>query len=225
LPSINAIFWDVGGVLLSNAWDHHEREEAFTKFGLDSAEFEQHHQPLVSSFETGGITLTEYLKQAVFYRERPFTPEAFKEFMYSCSKPKEDVLAIAHSVAASGKFRMGTINNESRELNAFRIEKFGLRNIFDLFVSSCFVRLRKPDPEIYALALDLVQCIAQECCFIDDRPANLEPAQRLGMQVIQLQSAEQLRNDLENLGIALVEKEQTPHGLKLVRNDKNKNKS
>jgi putative hydrolase of the HAD superfamily len=203
LPSINTIFWDVGGVLLSNAWDHHEREEAFTKFGLDSTEFEQHHQPLVSPFETGEITLNEYLKQAVFYRERPFTPEAFKQFMYSCSKPKEDILAIAHSVAASGKFRMGTINNESRELNAFRIEKFGLRNIFDLFVSSCFVRLRKPDPRIYALAIDLVQCSPQQCCFIDDRAENLEPAKNLGMQVIQMQSAEHLRDDLRNFGVAV----------------------
>lgn len=201
MPSINTIFWDVGGVLLSNAWDHHERKEAFSKFDLVSAEFEQRHERIVSSFETGEITIDQYLEQTVFYRERPFRREALKEFIYSCSKPKEDALAIARKIARPGKFRMGTINNESRELNAFRIEKFGLRSIFHVFVSSCFVRLRKPDPAIYALAMDLVQRSPQECCFIDDRPANLEPAQKLGMQVIQMQSAEQLRNDLERLGI------------------------
>jgi putative hydrolase of the HAD superfamily len=195
-------FWDVGGVLLSNAWDHHERQEAFTKFGLERAEFEQRHERIVSSFETGEITLDEYVERTVFYRERPFTRDKFKEYMYSCSKPKPDVLAIARNVTASGKFRMGTINNESRELNAFRIEKFGLGNIFDVFVSSCFVRLRKPDPRIYALAMDLVQCLPQQCCFIDDRTENLEPAKRLGMQVLQMQSAEQLRDDLRNLGVA-----------------------
>jgi putative hydrolase of the HAD superfamily len=201
MPSINTLFWDVGGVLLSNAWDHHEREEAFRKFGLDGAEFEKRHEVIVSSLEKAEITLDQYLDQTVFYRKRPFTRETFKEFVYSCSKPREDALAIAGTLAASGRFRLGTINNESRELNSFRIEKFGLRNIFQVFVSSCFVRLQKPDSRIYALALDLVQRSPQECCFIDDRPANLEPAQKLGMQVIQMQSADRLRNDLEKLGI------------------------
>jgi putative hydrolase of the HAD superfamily len=203
LPSINTLFWDVGGVLLSNAWDQHERQEAFTKFNLDSADFEKRHAVIVSSFETGETTLDEYLEKTLLYRERPFTRDEFKEFMYSCSKPKPDALAIAGALSASRKFRMGTINNESRALNAFRIEKFGLRDIFEVFVSSCFVRLRKPDPQIYALALDLVQRAPQECCFIDDRAANLEPAKKLGMHVIQMQSAEQLTGELKKLGIAL----------------------
>ena len=202
MPSINTLFWDVGGVLLSNAWDHHERQEAFTKFNLDSAAFEKRHAVIVSPFETGEISLDEYLEQTVFYRERPFTRDEFKEFMYSCSKPKPDALARARALVASRKFGMGTINNESRELNAFRIEKFGLRDIFEVFVSSCFVRLRKPDPQIYALALDLVQRAPQECCFVDDRAVNLEPAKKLGMHVIQMQSHEQLTGELKKLGIA-----------------------
>jgi len=203
LPSINTLFWDVGGVLLSNAWDRHERQEAFRKFALDAGEFEKRHEPIVKALETGELTLDQYLDQTVFYRDRPFPREAFKEFMYSCSKPREDALAIGRHLAGSRKFRMGTINNESRELNAFRIEKFGLRSIFQLFVSSCFVRLQKPDPRIYSLAIDLAQCSPQECCFIDDRRENLEPAQKLAMQVIQMQTGEQLRDDFKKLGIAL----------------------
>jgi putative hydrolase of the HAD superfamily len=96
---------------------------------------------------------------------------------------------------------MATINNESRDLNAFRIEKFDLRSILDVFVSSCFVKLRKPDPAIYRHALDLTQRFPEECCFIDDRTENLVPAQKLGMHTIQMRSADQLQEELDKLGV------------------------
>lgn len=201
MPSISAIFWDVGGVLLSNAWDHNERKEAFAKFELDAAEFEKRHEPIVESFETGTMSLDQYLDQTVFYRERPFMRDDFKQFMYSCSRPNADALDIARLLAKSRTVRMGTINNESRELNAFRIDKFDLRSIFDVFVSSCFVKLRKPDPAIYRLALDLTQRSPEECCFIDDRAENLVPAQKLGIHIIQMRSADQLREELQKLGV------------------------
>lgn len=203
MPAIKAIFWDVGGVLLTNAWDHHERAEAFSKFSLDRTEFEKRHQPIVAAFETGEITLDQYLVETVFYRERAFTRDDFKFFMYSCSQPKPEVLDLARRLGASRSLQMGTINNESRELNRFRIEKFGLRETFGIFVSSCFVRLRKPDPAIYCVALDLTQRLPWECCFIDDRPENIAPAQELGMHGILLRSADQLRDELQKLGVSI----------------------
>ena len=111
------------------------------------------------------------------------------------------MLPLAQSLSDSGKYFMGTINNESRELNNFRIEKFGLRNIFRLFVSSCFVGLRKPEIGIYRLALELMQLPAEECCFIDDRPLNLECAAKLGLHTIEMQTVEQVRTDLAKLGV------------------------
>ena len=203
MPAIKAIFWDVGGVLLTNAWDHHERAEAFSKFSLDGTEFEKRHQPVVAAFETGEITLDQYLDETVFYRERAFTRDDFKSFMYSCSQPKPEVLELARWLGACKSLQMATINNESRELNRFRIEKFGLRETFDIFVSSCFVRLRKPDPAIYCVALDLTQRVPEECCFIDDRPENIAPAQELGMHGILLRSADQLRDQLHELGVRI----------------------
>jgi putative hydrolase of the HAD superfamily len=98
---------------------------------------------------------------------------------------------------------MGTINNESRELNLYRIEKFGLRGIFQLFVSSCFVGLRKPESGIYRLALEITQRPAAECCFVDDRALNLEIAAKLGMHTIEMQNVEQLKKDLEKLGVGI----------------------
>jgi putative hydrolase of the HAD superfamily len=199
MSEIHAIFWDVGGVLLTNAWDHTERAAALEHFQLDEKEFHGRHEMVVSSFERGKISLDEYLDRTVFYRSRSFTREEFRDYMLSLSRPMTDVLAFARNLAASGKYFMGTINNESRELNLHRIKKFGLRDIFRVFVSSCFVGLRKPESGIYRLALEITQINPEECCFIDDRALNLECAEKLGMRTIQMQTLEQLGGDLGKL--------------------------
>jgi putative hydrolase of the HAD superfamily len=203
VPEIRAIFWDVGGVLLTNAWDRTERTAALEHFHLDQEEFHDRHEMVVSSFERGKITLDEYLDRTVFYRTRPFERDAFRDYMFSLSQPFPAVLEFARALSESGKYFMGTINNESRELNNFRIEKFGLRKIFRLFVSSCFVGLRKPERDIYRLTLEITQFPAEECCFIDDRALNLECAAQLGMHAIQMQGLDQLKTDLKKLNVSL----------------------
>jgi putative hydrolase of the HAD superfamily len=203
VSAIRAIFWDVGGVLLSNAWDRTQRTTALEHFHLDEAEFHDRHEMVVSSFERGKITLDEYLDRTVFYRTRPFTRDEFRDFMYSLSQPFPEVLSFAQALSDSGKYFMGTINNESRELNYYRIEKCGLRKMFRLFVSSCFVGFRKPERDIYRLALETTQIPAEACCFIDDRALNLECATKLGMKTIEMQNVEQLRADLVKLGVSL----------------------
>jgi len=201
VPEIRAIFWDVGGVLLTNAWDHTQRMSALDHFRLDEEEFHSRHEMVVSSFERGKISLDEYLDRTVFYRNRSFNRDEFRDFMFSLSQPMPEVLAFARDLANSGKYFMGTINNESRELNLHRIDKYGLREVFRLFVSSCFVGLRKPESGIYRLAIELTQIDPSECCFIDDRALNLECAAKLGMRTIQMQTLEQLRKELGTLGV------------------------
>jgi len=201
VSEIRAIFWDVGGVLLSNAWDRTERAAALEHFRLNEEEFRARHEMVVSSFERGKISIDEYLDRTVFYRERSFTRDEFRDYMFSLSRPMPEVLAFARSLADSHKYFMGTINNESRELNLYRIEKYGLREIFRVFVSSCFVGLRKPESGIYRLALELTQIDPHQCCFIDDRALNLECAAKLGMRTIQMQTLDQLREDLGKLGV------------------------
>jgi len=199
LLRIRAIFWDVGGVLLTNGWDRAQREKALEQFQLDREEFNDRHEMLVSSFERGKISLDEYLDRTIFYRSRPFTRDEFRQFMFALSQPKSDELALAQELSRSGKYLMSTINNESREMNLYRIEKFGLREIFDIFISSCFVGLRKPERDIYRLALEITQKAPAQCCFIDDRDLNLESAEKLGMQTIRMQTTEQLRQELRKL--------------------------
>ncbi len=201
MSAIRAIFWDVGGVLLTNAWDHTERADALEHFHLDAKEFQARHEMVVSSFERGKISLDEYLDRTVFYSVRPFTRDQFRDYMFSLSRPMPEVLTFARALAGTGKYFMGTINNESRELNVYRIEKFGLREIFRVFVSSCFVGLRKPESGIYQLAIELTQIAPEDCCFIDDRSPNLECAAKLGMHTIQMQTLAQLKGDLQKLNV------------------------
>jgi putative hydrolase of the HAD superfamily len=201
LPQISAIFWDVGGVLLTNAWDRAQREQALEQFKLDEEEFHDRHEMVVSSLERGKITMNEYLERTIFYRPRPFTPDDFKRYMFSLSQPQSDVLEFARQLTNSRKYLMATINNESMELNLYRIKKFGLREIFTLFVSSCFVGLRKPEQGIYRLALEITQKPPGECCFIDDRALNLEYARGLGMNTIEMENLGQLREALGTLGV------------------------
>jgi putative hydrolase of the HAD superfamily len=203
LPQISAMFWDVGGVLLTNAWDRAQRERALGQFKLDEAEFDDRHQMLVSSLERGKIGFDEYLDRTVFYRPRPFAREVFKDYVFSLSQPHRDVLALAEQLARSGRYFMAIINNESKELNLYRIQTFGLREIFSVFVSSCFVGLRKPEQGIYRLALEVTQKSPEDCCFIDDRALNLESAQRLGMHTVEMQDVEQLRRELRRLGVEI----------------------
>jgi len=202
LANISAIFWDVGGVLLSNAWDRPQRRRALAHFALDEVEFEDRHEMLVSSFERGKINLQDYLQRTVFYRPRSFTPEDFRGFMFSLSQPCQETLALARSLARSCNYLMATVNNESTELNLYRIQTYGLGEIFDAFVSSCFVGLRKPEEGIYHLALDITQRPPEECCFVDDRPLNVEAATRLGMRAIRMENTQQLRQELRTLGVA-----------------------
>jgi len=203
---INTLFWDVGGVLLTNAWDHDERRAAFAQFHVDEADFTPRHEKVVTAFEEGKLSLDEYLDLTIFYRPRDFTPnftkEAFKNYIFPLSQPKPESLALATALAKSGKYRMATLNNESRDFNLYRIQTFGLREIFNLFISSCYVGLRKPDAAIYRLALDVTQTSPQRCCFIDDRATNLEAPSRLGMHTIQMKSTDQLVQDFAALGIA-----------------------
>ena len=199
MAQISAIFWDVGGVLLTNAWDHTQRASAIARFHLDEVDFRDRHDMVVSSFERGKINLDEYLERTIFYRERDFSRAEFREYMLSLSQPYDDALNFARSLAKSCRYLMATINNESGDLNAYRIDKFGLRDIFSLFVSSCYVGLRKPEEGIYRLALELSQKPPQECCFIDDRPLNLESAARLGMHTIEMKGALPLQEELRKL--------------------------
>lgn len=201
MTEITSLFWDIGGVILTNGWDHNSRAEAVKTFGLDADEFRERHDLSFPAFDAGQITLNEYLDRTLFYRARKFSKEEFTAFMFAQSKEYPETRAVLSDVARTGKYYVASINNEPRELNDYRIEAFHLRDEFQAFFSSCYLNHRKPEETIYKIALDVSQRPPERAVFIDDRPLNLENPRRLGMHAIQHKDAQQLRSDLRALGI------------------------
>ncbi|HEY1422182.1 MAG TPA: HAD-IA family hydrolase [Candidatus Acidoferrum sp.] len=201
MHGITTLFWDIGGVILSNGWDRTSRKEAADTFHLDWEEFQDRHDLSFPAFDAGQISINEYLDRTLFYRPRKFSREEFTAFMFAQSKEFPASRAILDVCAQSGKYFVGAINNEPLELNQFRIDTFHLRKSFQVFFSSCYVHSRKPEDGIFRVALAVTQRQPQECVFIDDRSLNLESPRRLGFSVIHYQSPEQLRSDLRSLQV------------------------
>ncbi|HEV7968067.1 MAG TPA: HAD-IA family hydrolase [Candidatus Acidoferrales bacterium] len=205
MSDVTALFWDVGGVILSNGWDRRARAAAAQTFGIDWEEFQDRHELASPAFETGRITLDTYLQRTVFYRKRSFTAEEFTNFVFAQSEEFPETRAVLADVAATGRYLQATINNEPLELNERRIRQFNLRLELKAFFSSCYLGVRKPDEGIYKLALEVTQRGPDECVFIDDRELNLECAQQLRMRTIQFKDAVQLRRDLVASGVRIAD--------------------
>jgi putative hydrolase of the HAD superfamily len=199
VTEIRHIFFDIGGVLGSNGWDKEQRQCAIERFDLDLEEFQWRHEEVVGEWEEGRITLDEYLDITVFYTERPFSRQEIIDFMCSQSVPNEATIRIARALQTDSRFTLMTLNNEAEELNIHRIEAFGISQIFEAFLSSCWLGARKPFRRFYHRALGIAHAEPATSLFIDDRQQNLTPARALGMNVIHFTSAEQLRSDLERL--------------------------
>jgi putative hydrolase of the HAD superfamily len=201
LADIDTVFWDIGGVILTNGWDRGSRKEAAQAFQLDWADFSDRHDLSFPAFDCGQITLEEYLNRTLFHRPRSFTREEFIAFMFAQSRALPGSREVLDAVSSSGKYFVGAINNEPLELNQYRIEAFRLRHNFSVFFSSCYVHSRKPEPTIFRVALEVTQRNPEKCIFIDDRPLNLESPRKLGFHTIHFQNPEQLKSDLRNLGV------------------------
>ncbi|MGH9430827.1 MAG: HAD family hydrolase [Terriglobia bacterium] len=201
MAKISAIFSDVGGVLGTNGWDRKARQKAAKKFGLDWDDFEGRHELVVSALEVGRMTLDEYLDHTIFCRPCRFSREEFAAFMKEQSQPHPSSLALFQKLASSGRYFLTTLNNESLDLNLYRIQSFGLKRCFSLFVSSCFVGVKKPDAAIYQMALRLTQRAPEECLFIDDRALNVEAARHCGMNALQCLNPAKLEQQIGEVGL------------------------
>jgi putative hydrolase of the HAD superfamily len=181
---VAALFLDVGGVLLTDGWDHHARKRAAAHFKLELAELEGRHHLTFDTYEEGKLTLEEYLGRVVFYQKRPFTRAQFRRFMFAQSKPYPEMIELIRELKAKFGLKIAVVSNEARELNAYRIRKFKLAGFVDSFVSSSFVHVRKPDADIFRLALDIAQVPARQVVYIEDTPMFVQVAEGLGIQSI-----------------------------------------
>lgn len=198
---VPTLFFDIGGVLLTNGWDTPARRSAADVFGLDFPEFQTRHEMLKTAFETGRLSLDDYLRKAIFFHPRPFTPDQFKAFMFAQSKELGATLEWVRTLAQAQKYRLYTLNNESRELHEHRVGTFRLGEIFRGFVVSCYLGQAKPDEGIYENALGIAACHPEDAIFIDDRAVNVESALTLGFKAVQFKGLEALRSFLEGAGL------------------------
>ena len=198
----DVILFDVGGVLLTNGWDHRERALVLQQFGLDKAEFEARHAEPNDAWERDAISVKEYLDATVFYQPRNFSHEEFLDAIRAQSQLLPDgAMGILGELAASDKCMIGVLNNEARVTNDYRFDKFGIREHLKVAFSSCYVGLRKPGQAIYKRALDILGVPPGRVLFIDDREENAVGAEAVGMKAIQFQGAAALRRELGNLGV------------------------
>jgi FMN phosphatase YigB (HAD superfamily) len=181
---VTTLFLDVGGVLLTNGWDHHARKRAAMKFNLELGEMEDRHHLTFNTYEEGKLTLDEYLARVVFYQKRPFTQVQFQRFMFAQSKPYPEMIELVVQLKVLHRLRIVVVSNEGRELNTYRIRKFKLDEFVDSFISSCFVHIRKPDVDIFRLALDIAQAPARQVVYIENTPMFITIAEGLGIRSI-----------------------------------------
>jgi putative hydrolase of the HAD superfamily len=200
-PRITCLFVDIGGVLLTDGWNHHARKRAAKHFKLDYAAMDERHRLTFDTYEQGHITLDDYLDRVVFYEKRSFTHAQFRKFMFAQSQAFPDMLALISELKARRNLKIVVVSNEGRELNAYRIAKFKLTRLVDFFVSSSFVGLRKPDAEILHLALDLAQVPLQNIVYLENTPMFAQVAEELGIRTILHTDCESTSAQLAAVGL------------------------
>jgi len=195
------LYSDIGGVLGTNGWDGRLRNSLCTKFNLDLDEIERRHHLMFDSFERGSLTFEEYLTRVVFFAPREFTLEQVREFAFKASEPWPENLECFRRIKNANGLKFAVISNEGQGITGYRVEKFGLKQLCDFMVISHFTGLRKPDPEIWRLALDLAQAEAFESVYVDDREMFVESARELGFTTIHHTSLEATREEFARLGL------------------------
>jgi putative hydrolase of the HAD superfamily len=198
--SPTTIFTDIGGVLLTNGWDRTARKKAIDRFELDAAETEERHHLTFDTYESGKITLTEYLNRMVFYKKRSFTESEFRKFMFDQSKPFPEMLGLIRKIKEKYNIRIAVVNNEGSELNKYRINTFGLGEFVDFFISSCIVHLRKPDADIFRIALDIAHVEPDKVIYLEDRPMFVQVADSVGIRGIIHKDFNTTKKRLADLG-------------------------
>ena len=203
--AVTTLFLDIGGVLLTNGWDHKIRARAANKFGLDYDEMNERHHLTFDNYEEGKLSLDEYLNRTVFYEKRSFSQQEFKSFMYAQSQPYPEMIGLIGGLKTRHDLRIAAVSNEGRELTTYRVQQFKLSAFIDIFVSSCFVHYRKPDADIYRIALDIAQASPDQVVYIDDRAMFVEVARGLGIQGILHKDYETTQKALETMGLSLAD--------------------
>jgi putative hydrolase of the HAD superfamily len=200
-PPITHLFTDLGGVLLTNGWDRHLREQTADHFGLDREEMNERHHLTYDTYESGKMPLSTYLERVVFYEPRPFTPQEFVDHVLNAVRPFPEMIDLVRRIKERHGIRIGVVSNEGREIAVDRIARFKLGEFVDFFIVSCFVHFRKPDVDIFRVALDTAQAAPESVVYLEDRRMFHEVAQGLGLRSIWHRDYESTKRTLAEWGL------------------------
>jgi len=204
-PVINTVFVDIGGVLLSSGWDSRCVKDSVKYFGIEEEEVLLRHSDVSSLYYCGKLSLDEYIKYVVFYTDRNFGMDEYKEYVLGKSEAHEDMIKYIKFLRGHFRLKVVALNNEGPELNSFRIKKFKLKELIDTFISSAYLKLCKPDPEFYKIALDISGAEPDEVLYIEERELMATVAGRLGIKSILHRDYKSTRKEIERLGFYLPE--------------------
>jgi putative hydrolase of the HAD superfamily len=201
--AITTLFLDIGGVLLSNGWGSEQRNNAIAHFKLDKDQMNERHHLTFDTYEEGKLEFKEYLKRVVFYKKRKFSEGEFIRFMFKQSQVYQDAIDFFKELKRRYHLRVIAVSNEGKEINEFRIKKYKLNTLFDAFISSSYVHLRKPDTDIFKMAVDISQTAPEHSLYVDDRLMFVEVAQGLGLHGIHYRGLELAKVQLEKFGLTV----------------------
>jgi putative hydrolase of the HAD superfamily len=200
---ITTLFIEVGGVLLTNCWDRNARRRAAETFDLDFEEMNERHYQNFDTYEVGKLSLDEYLRRVVFYERRCCSLEEFRSFIFAQSNPFPEMIDLVCRLKTRHGLKIAAVNNEGRELSEYRIRTFNLGSFVDFFISSCFVHLRKPDSDMFQVALDAAQVKPQQVAYIGDSDIFVYVASALGITGIVHKGYKNTKEELAQLGLSL----------------------
>jgi HAD superfamily hydrolase (TIGR01509 family) len=204
--SIRTIFWDLGGVVLTNGWDPGQRKRVLSRLGVNLEAYEELHDRANYYWERGLLTAKDFFSQTVLLPNPKLDLTFDMLWPQVCAASKvlhPECLDMLAELKQMGRYRIATLNNESRELNEYRLDAFKLRSLFDYFICSGYVHEMKPNLGIYKSAIDISGFAASSALFIDDKPENCAAAEAVGMHAIRFESPAQLCTALVEYGIQL----------------------
>ena len=200
-PRYRMLYSDIGGVLGTNGWDSRLRRSLCTDFSLDFEEIEARHHLMFDSFERGFLSFEEYLTRVIFFVPRAFSLEQVRDFTFAASVPWPKSIEFFRRLRTANSLGFALISNEGQGITRHRVNKFGLKQVCDFMVISHFTGLRKPDPGIWKLALNLAHAEPSESIYVDDRELFVDAAKDLGFTAVHYTTLESTRERFAALGL------------------------
>lgn len=197
---IKAVIFDLGGVIYRTE-DPIPRTRLAESMGLSRAELEAivFANPVALAGERGDASEADAWKETARLLSLPEAQiPAFRDAFFAGDRVDQELVEFIRSLRPTYTTALLS-NNWSPDLEHTLRERLGIYEAFDVVISSAQRRVRKPDPEIFHYALEIVGARPKESIFVDDFEANTRAAASLGLHVVWFRATEQAVAELRAL--------------------------